>query len=108
MTNELKTRRLIVTLPNTSGEEADAISSELEHYIGANATGYGVLGATVEHALGETLPDGVICRRNKALRDLIVVGDKLYSKYAIDINRSEARQLAGALLALADEIEGQE
>ena len=104
MTNEIKTRRLIVTLPDTSGEEADTIASSIE-----SAVQEGIFGdvdtwnATVTHALGETLPIGMTA---KLEADRIYVRDGGQPLVAIlNLNVGEARQLAGALLRLADEAE---
>lgn len=100
MTNEIKTRRLIVALPNTSGDEADAMAMALEYEAGERQ---GVEGATVTHALGETLPDDLGVRRfgtDVVIRDL-TDGDQIVLETPLAM-----RQLAGALLANADEIEG--
>lgn len=101
MTNELKTRRLIVTLPDVSGEEADTAASALEEYLGTNAS-QGELSLPytdgVTHALGETLPDGVVIETDLAHNSVVTI-NRHGEEVALD-NLYEARQLAGALLAI--------
>lgn len=56
MTNELKTYRLIVTLPDTSGEEADVIAGYLETKLRLRLDRK----VTVNHALGEFAGNGAV------------------------------------------------
>ncbi|WP_375000199.1 hypothetical protein [Aeromicrobium sp. CTD01-1L150] len=54
MTNEIRTRRLIVTLPVVSGEEADVTASTVERSIQRG----GYEDATVDHPLDDAPLDG--------------------------------------------------
>lgn len=97
MTNEIRTRHLIVTLPNKSGEEADDVAEGTETILQR----HWMDDFTVAHVLGETLPDETYVRSHYA--DFVrvnlqadhpaYVGERQLSLY-------EARQLAGALLAI--------
>lgn len=93
MSNEIKTRRLIVTLPDTSGEEVDTLIDALEYEV---AERQGIDNATVTHALGEALPDGVRVVGND--RGVIVGIHKPERALPNVLTLYEARQLAGALL----------
>lgn len=105
MTNEIKTRRLIVTLPNCSGEEADLRLEDLEDSIAGRPVGETLPfnpGVRVRHALGETGLDGVLIR---CRGDRIETGN-LYKSATLPryLTQTEARQLAGAFLAAADQL----
>ncbi len=99
---DIRTRHLIVTLPDVSGEEADWIAEDLE----AKAN---VSGATVTHALGEAVlagslfnqyqGSGIKSLRNTSGGQVGILADYLMTP-------DEARQLAGALLTLAHDIDG--
>ena len=106
MSNEIKTRRLVVSVANIVGEEADTIASEIEEKFQHPDHGYDV---TVTHALGETLPDNV--RVRSLYEDFVQVGfpdggDPTHfggvpnGGRATKLSLYEARQLAGALLSL--------
>lgn len=95
MTNEIKTRRLIVTVPDVSGEEVDELCAVLEEAEIQGQIGYAF---TVHHALGETLPPHVSVR---TAADTIFM-DCDYQPQPL--TQSCARSLAGALLAAADRL----
>ncbi len=101
--SEIKTRRLIVTLPDVSGEEADTAAAEIEGRYG----GFGwTEGATVTHVLGETLPENethgyVRCFDSPGgTVTLQQVTPGRVKDVIFLANLYEARQLAGALLAI--------
>lgn len=101
MTNEIQTRRLIVTLPNTSGEESDELAAALEYEASERQ---GITGATVTHALGETLPDSVQVSRGTDPRIYLQVAEA-DAWWTTPLTADEARQLAGVLLAHAHTID---
>lgn len=96
MSNDIRTRRLIVNLPDVSGEEADEVAARLED------DAYLPNGVTVTHALGETLPEGIVARQRTT--GTIALGTTAGDAYHY-LTPHEARQLAGVLLALAHDID---
>lgn len=101
MSADIRTRRLIVTLPDVSGEEADLAIEEIKLYLGDTA----VIGSRVEHALGESLPESINVRPNLAWQNMVLIEDR-DTGYRIDITAPDvARQIAGALLHAADAVE---
>ncbi|WP_344766228.1 hypothetical protein [Aeromicrobium panaciterrae] len=105
MSNEIKTRRFIVTVPDMAGEEADIFAADLEEMMPrrfGNAFGKTV---KVSHALGESLPEAFISARVAGLAGMqyIELVDETRGDYPL--SPFEARQLAGVLLAQADLIE---
>lgn len=106
MTNEIKTRRLIITVPDVSGEEIDTIAADLEFYMANEAKGYGMQEFAVRHALGESLPEGAMVRvanRGTMFASMVEVRTP-YDNGSSFFTQSEARSLAGALLAAADQL----
>lgn len=95
MSNDIRTRRLVVTLPDVSGEEADIWVENVENYLNDREEGPE---AVVSHALGESLPESVRLRFDA---DLVYLwADSHTDAPARHLTYYEARQLAGALLAL--------
>lgn len=95
----VRTRRLLVTLPDASGEEADATAEQIDE---ALTDGFTVLG-TAEHLLDEApLSDGTTV----TVRDQH--GEPHVCMSVVSLNRrpDEARKLAALLLRAADEAEG--
>lgn len=126
MSDEIKTRRLIVTLPDVSGEESDIVAEDLEGNILANLNmiGYqdtwerdalqdardtlGKIG-NVTHALGETVPPFFFFGEPDAGRVYFLAEDPADGATSTHyLSPLEARQLAGVLLAQAEEIEAAE
>lgn len=100
MSADIRTRRLIVTLPDVSGEEANIAIDEIKTYLGDTA----VVGYRVDHALGESLPEGISVRPNMAWQNLVVIEDRDQG-IRLDISPAAARQIAGSLLHAADAVE---
>lgn len=99
------TRFLIVTLPNTSGEEADEVAAHTENDLRGNLSGmFAIDDADVSHALGETVLAGGM--RAVRVGVLGTVDQRIDVSVRRDITPDEARQLAGALLTLAHDIDG--
>lgn len=100
MTNEIRTRRLIVTLPGTAAEEVDELASVFE-----NVANHRVLGsdpernATVVSALDDAPLELTLVEQYAGL-DMVnlQVWRSLFTP-------DEARKLAALLLRTADEIE---
>lgn len=104
--NDVHTRRLIVTLPIASGEEADSVAEMIDSEVLTDGfTNHG----TVTHALGATLPDGLRCYVTGAA-DVVIVITQTRTGQPDDMillpDADEARQLAGRLLTLAHSIDG--
>jgi hypothetical protein len=98
MSNEIRTRHLIVTLPDTAAEEIDSIASDLEVALRID---WAKPNGTATHALGETLPDGVSVAAGRAVIAIEVASG---AHDALFLSAHEARQLAGVLLAHAETI----
>jgi hypothetical protein len=99
---DVYTRRLIVTLPDVSGEEADSVAEAIDTEVLTDGfTSHG----TVTHALGLTVPDGirVMVRGLEGHPAIFIQQDD----DTIMVMADEARQLAGVLLAHAHTIDGE-
>lgn len=96
MSNEIKTRRLIVTVPDVSGDEVDQLLAVLEEGEAEGEIGFAF---TVRHALGETVPPHTMVRATSPVTILVDIG-----YLPRGFTQSEARSLAGALLAAADQL----
>ena len=122
MSNEIRTRRLIVTLPDASGEEADIHAADIERRL----TGRGYV-ATVAHALddaplnttngghlGVWPYDAIEADEDEQIvtfgtRNPVKVdgdGDPIVADVFAYLRPDEARKLAALLLRAADEAEG--
>lgn len=101
MTNEIRTRHLIVTLPNVSGEEADQVAAEISVNYGEAQTP----GTTATHALGESVLAGSLGSVRRTTGGNILVKIETRRARPQLVTPTEARELAGALLILADEAE---
>lgn len=99
MSADIRTRRVIVTLPNVSGEEADIAIAEIENYLGDTA----LIKPRVEHALDDAPLPGMVVRANLAWRDTVTVQQAFADRH--DMSVSEARKFAALLLRAADEAE---
>ncbi len=109
MTNEIRTRRLIVTLPNVSGEEAEGIAYDLEHHEGnwrEVLFGSALAGdVTAEPALDDAPLDNI---RIKAYTDrAVMIYDDLDNESIYLDEPDKARKLAALLWRAADEAEAQ-
>ena len=96
---DIRTRRLIVTLPDFAREEADEIARGIENDLTNHYDGR----ATAEHALDDAPLEGWSARPNKAWVGLVVVES---ARARDDLTIQEARKLAALLLRAADEAEG--
>lgn len=100
MSDTLQTRRLIVTLPDTSGEEADEIATFIEDRLNSTDQDWA---ATVTHALGESLPNDLkIINYPSAILVVDTMDDE-----SVALTPFEARQLAGVLLAIPGVIDAE-
>jgi hypothetical protein len=102
MSNDIRTRHVIVKLPAVTGEEADLAIEEIESYLGDTM----VTGATVSHALGEAVLAGSLGVDLEAKARPGVLDGLVFLKTEVLMTHKEAREVAGALLILADEAEG--
>lgn len=101
MTNEIKTHRFIVTLPDVAEEEADIICGNLEGQLSKEYKRE----VNVEHALGNSLPeDFQIIRSNDGTSIYFIVDHR----EPVMIGATEAREIAGVLVAHAEDIERKE
>jgi hypothetical protein len=100
---DVYTRHLIVALPNVSGEEADSVAELIDaEMLTDGFTSHG----TVTHALGAAVLAGSLApsvtARLSADRDSVT----LYTDPVGNLAPDAARELAGALLTLANQIDG--
>ena len=102
MSNDTRTRYVIVTLPDTTGEEADSVAEVIESEV---LTDGFTMHGTARHALGESVLAGslgeAVTARLSADRDSVT----LYTDPVGNLTPSQARELAGALLILAGDID---
>jgi len=101
MSADLRTRRLIVTLPDVSGEEADIAIGEIETYLGDTA----VVGYRVEHALDDAPISGITVATQKGLIYVQQSNPTRPDDIVGLVDPGEIRKLAALLLRAADESE---
>lgn len=95
MPHRIQTYRLIVTLPDSSGEEADQVATLAESYL-RQTQGSDI---TVTHALGQSPPEHLHVTLDSQGDIQIATA---YGSY-VNMTADQACQLAGVLLALADD-----
>jgi len=108
MTNEIRTRRLIVTLPGTAAEEIAIAAQDLEEL--TRIRWGGDIAATVEVVRDEhlTIQDEVKVGAFDVIdgsRDRVSLIRAATDGLLMLLTKDEAQQLAGQLLRAADEIE---
>ena len=100
----LRTRYLVVALPNASGDEADSVAEAIETEVLTDGfTSHG----TATHALGETLPVGMSIMPHEGGGIVVRDAGQRTPQY-LNLDVVGARALAGALLIAAGNVEARQ
>lgn len=98
---DVRTRRLIVTLPDVSGEEADIAIDEIKTYLGDTA----VVGYRVDHALDDAPVAGIKVAAQNGLTYIQQSNRDRPDDIVGLVDPDEIRKLAALLMRAADEAE---